>query len=48
VFAALPRACDELPGRRYECVADVQGIRIVTDYAHHPAELKAALAMAAR
>ena len=46
VFAALPRACDELPGRRYECVADVQGIRIVTDYAHHPAELKAALAMA--
>ena len=46
VFAALPRACDELPARRYECVADVQGIRIVTDYAHHPAELKAALAMA--
>ena len=46
VFAALPRACDELPGRRYECVADVQGIRIIADYAHHPAELKAALAMA--
>ena len=46
VFAALPRACDELPGRRYECVADVQGIRIIADYAHHPAELKAALTMA--
>jgi UDP-N-acetylenolpyruvoylglucosamine reductase len=46
VFTALPRACDELPGRRYECVADVQGIRIIADYAHHPAELKVALAMA--
>jgi len=46
VFAALPQACDELPGRRFECVADEGGIRVVADYAHHPAELEAAVAMA--
>lgn len=46
VFQALPRACDELPGRRFESVADVPGYRFVADYAHHPAELKAAVEMA--
>jgi UDP-N-acetylmuramate--L-alanine ligase/UDP-N-acetylenolpyruvoylglucosamine reductase len=46
VFAALPRACGELPGRRFESVAGVPGCRFVADYAHHPAELKAAVEMA--
>lgn len=46
VFNALPRACDELPGRRFETVAEVPGIRFIADYAHHPAELKAAVEMA--
>ena len=46
VFAALPQACGELPGRRFECVSDEGGIRVVTDYAHHPVELEAAVAMA--
>lgn len=46
VFNALSRACDELPGRRFETVAEAQGIRFIADYAHHPAELKAAVEMA--
>jgi len=46
VFNALSAACDELPGRRFESVADVPGYRFVADYAHHPAELKAAVEMA--
>jgi UDP-N-acetylmuramate--L-alanine ligase/UDP-N-acetylenolpyruvoylglucosamine reductase len=46
VFAALARACDELPGRRFESVAEVQGYRFIADYAHHPAELTAAVEMA--
>ncbi len=46
VFAALPAACGELPGRRFEAVAEVSGIRCIADYAHHPAELKAAVEMA--
>ena len=46
VFAALPQACDELPGRRFETVFDGGGIRCVADYAHHPTELRAAVEMA--
>jgi len=46
VFGALARACGELPGRRFETVAEIPGIRFVADYAHHPAELKAAVEMA--
>jgi len=46
VFAALAEACDELPGRRFEPVAEVSGIRCIADYAHHPAELLAAVEMA--
>jgi UDP-N-acetylmuramate--L-alanine ligase/UDP-N-acetylenolpyruvoylglucosamine reductase len=46
VAAALPAACGELPGRRFEPVSAAGGIRCVADYAHHPAELKAAVAMA--
>ena len=46
VFGALAAACDELPGRRFESVAEVAGYRFVADYAHHPTELKAAVEMA--
>ena len=46
VFSALAAACDELPGRRFEAVVDVPGIRFIADYAHHPTELQAAVEMA--
>lgn len=35
-----------LPGRRFECVAEGQGIRVLSDYAHHPAEISALVAAA--
>ena len=34
--------------RRFELLADVKGIRIVDDYAHHPTEIKATLEAASR
>ena len=46
VFGALSAACNELPGRRFESVADVPGYRFIADYAHHPTELSAAVKMA--
>ena len=46
VFAALPAACGELPGRRFETVCEAGGVRFVADYAHHPQELRAAIGMA--
>ncbi len=30
-------------GRRFQLVADVKGIRIIDDYAHHPSEIKSTL-----
>ena len=43
---ALDAACAALgsfalPRRRFEQVAEAQGIRIVADYAHHPSEIRA-------
>ena len=40
------RACDaipmlELPRRRLETVASVDGVRVLSDYAHHPTEVRA-------
>lgn len=35
-----------LPARRFDCVSDRGGIRVVTDYAHHPAEIAALVATA--
>ena len=32
--------------RRFEVWADVDGIRVVDDYAHHPTEIRATLAAA--
>lgn len=46
VARALPAACSQLPGRRFELIHAADGIRFIADYAHHPAELKAAVEMA--
>ncbi len=46
IAAALPDAVSALPDRRFEQVADSDGVRVFTDYAHHPAELKCAIDMA--
>ena len=35
-----------LPARRFEVVADGCGIQVVTDYAHHPVEIRAVIRMA--
>ena len=44
----LPSAVSALPDRRFESVfsSGESGVRIFTDYAHHPAELKCAVEMA--
>ena len=46
IVRALPAACSELPGRRFEELGEKDGVRYVADYAHHPVELKAAVQMA--
>ena len=46
ISAALPDAVAALPDRRFELVAESNGVRVYTDYAHHPAELKCAIDMA--
>src|SRR5207248_2776529 len=33
-------------GRRFETIGDVNGIRVIDDYAHHPTEIRATLAAA--
>lgn len=49
---ALPSIVAELPDRRFQLVwprpgvADGRGFSVVTDYAHHPTELKCAISMA--
>ncbi|TGG85893.1 MAG: UDP-N-acetylmuramate--L-alanine ligase [Aphanocapsa feldmannii 277cV] len=47
-FEGLGQALTELrtPGRRFELRGEVQGRVIVDDYAHHPSEVRATLAMA--
>ena len=44
-FPALA-ALDELPGRRFECLCRQQGIAVVSDYSHHPAEIAALVSLA--
>lgn len=43
---ALPAACASLPARRFEKIAANGTASVYADYAHHPAELAAAVAMA--
>lgn len=47
IAAALPQALAALPDRRFEIVAETPQVTVITDYAHHPAELTCALDMAA-
>jgi len=52
IAAALPTALSELPDRRFERVwpkrdNGMADLLVYTDYAHHPAELKCAVGMAA-
>jgi len=46
IAAALPAALALLPDRRFQTVCEKDGVKIVTDYAHHPAEIARALSMA--
>jgi UDP-N-acetylmuramate--alanine ligase len=46
LMSKLPEACAELPGRRFEFIAERAGVQFVADYAHHPQELRAAIEMA--
>ena len=47
-FPALQKACEAIraPGRRFEFHSVVDGRLLVDDYAHHPSEVAATLAMA--
>ena len=47
-FSALQKACEAIraPGRRFEFHSVVDGRLLVDDYAHHPSEVAATLAMA--
>ncbi|HOU59892.1 MAG TPA: UDP-N-acetylmuramate--L-alanine ligase [Kiritimatiellia bacterium] len=42
--AAAALATFALPRRRFEQIAHARGIRIIADYAHHPAEIRALIA----
>ncbi len=46
ISAALPDAVAALPDRRFELLEESNGVRVYTDYAHHPAALKCAIDMA--
>ncbi len=46
ILKHLSVACSELPGRRFERIAERAGVSYVADYAHHPQELHAAIQMA--
>jgi UDP-N-acetylmuramate--alanine ligase len=46
ILEHLSVACSELPGRRFERIAERVGVSYVADYAHHPQELHAAIQMA--
>ncbi len=47
-FAALEKAATglALPKRRYETVCERDGVRVISDYAHHPTEVAALVRMA--
>ncbi len=40
------RSLGALPERRFECLANTNGIRVVSDYSHHPTEIKALVEVA--
>ena len=46
IAKAMPSAVAELPDRRFQKIANPAGMDVYTDYAHHPTEMKCAVAMA--
>ena len=46
IARALPAALAELPDRRFQKIASAHDVTVLTDYAHHPAELACAVDMA--
>ena len=46
IAAALPGVVSELPDRRFQILRKTDGMTVVTDYAHHPTEMKCAVEMA--
>lgn len=46
VAAALPAVVATLPDRRFQILRKADGITVVTDYAHHPTEMRCAVEMA--
>ena len=46
IAAALPAVVSELPDRRFQILRKADGLTVVTDYAHHPTEMKCAVEMA--
>ena len=46
IVAAMPEAVAELPDRRFQILRKADGLTVVTDYAHHPTEMKCAVEMA--
>jgi UDP-N-acetylmuramate--L-alanine ligase len=46
ILRALPASVASLPDRRFEMIVERDGVRVISDYAHHPAELECAVKMA--
>ena len=46
ISAVLPKAVAELPDRRFQILRKADGLTVITDYAHHPTEMKCAVDMA--
>lgn len=47
LMLALPKACQELPRRRFQWMTEQDAaVRVVVDYAHHPTEILAMLSIA--
>jgi hypothetical protein len=46
IAAALPEVVAALPDRRFQILRKADGLTVVTDYAHHPTEMKCAIDMA--
>ena len=47
LLKALPQSCSELPKRRFQWMtAQTAAVRAIIDYAHHPVEIQALLAIA--
>jgi UDP-N-acetylenolpyruvoylglucosamine reductase len=46
IAAAMPGVVADLPDRRFQRISNPAGMDVYTDYAHHPTEMRCAVAMA--